>query len=272
MHNPSAATRARCALLIPHYQNSVGLMRSIASIGAQECIDVFIVDDGSNIVIDEVALTDAFQAQGSLYFIYLSHNQGIAHALNAGLAHIGQQYAYIARLDCGDVCMPNRFTRQMNFLDTHPDIALVGTAVKFVDQQGQSQYTLYLPESVEAIKKAMHINCAFIHPTVMWRVSMAKQLGAYPVQYPLAEDFAFFWLFVQKFKTANLPDVLVLTEVNPKGLSIPKRKQQLWSRLRLQGRYFDGRMLSYYGLMKTLLLMLLPYSWVLMLKRSRYQA
>lgn len=265
-------TLPRCALLIPHYRNIVGLTRSLASIGQEECIDVFIVDDGSGLSIDEALLTQVFQAQGSLHFIYLPQNQGIAYALNTGLAQIGQQYEYIARLDCGDVCAPDRFRQQMAFLDQHAHIALLGTAVTFVNDKAEPQYTLRLPTSAMLIRRAMHLNCAFIHPTVMWRSSMAEQIGCYPVNYPMAEDFAFFWSFVQRVHTANLPEVLVWAEINPTGISMRQRKVQLRSRLRLQWHYFDWCVPSCYGLLKTVLLMVLPYRWIIKLKQKRYRA
>ena len=259
----------RCALLIPHYRNVTGLMRSLASIGTDETVDVFIVDDGSELCLDEKGLASVFRAMGTVTFIYLPGNQGIAHALNAGLAKIGQQYEYIARLDCGDVCAPDRFQRQMAFLDQHPAVALLGTAVTFVDQRGESGYTLRLPASAALIRRAMHNNCAFIHPTVMWRSCVMVDVHRYPVDYPMAEDFAFFWLFVQRFATANLPEVLVWAEINPNGLSIRQRQQQLRSRLRLQWHYCQWDRYSLYGMLKTVLLMIVPYRWVLKLKRQR---
>lgn len=262
--------RPRCALLIPHYQNMAGLCRSIASIGTTEEMDVFIVDDGSMIKIDEEIIHNVFKAKGSIFFTYLPYNQGIALALNAGLAAIGQHYTYIARLDCNDICVPDRFSQQMAFLDQHPEVALVGSAVSFIDITGKPCYTLHLPIDTIRIRQAMHINCAFIHPTVMWRNSMVAQLGGYPQNYPMAEDFAFFWQFVAQFATANLPEVLVWAELNPKGLSISKRRQQLISRLRLQWRYFAWNRYACYGVLKTLVLMVLPYRWILAIKQKRY--
>jgi glycosyltransferase involved in cell wall biosynthesis len=255
----------RCALLIPHYNNMPGLMRSLASIGALEVLDVFIIDDGSAIYLDEAQVRQAFQAKGSVYFIYLAHNVGIAQALNIGVTKT-RHYEYIARLDCGDVCHADRFKQQMAFLDDYPHIALLGTAAAFVDQQNKIQYTLYLPTQPSAIARKMHDNCAFIHPTVMWRSQMAGHLN-YPVNYPMAEDFAFFWLFVKQFATANLPAVLVSVEINPQGLSISRRQTQLHSRLRLQWRYFNSTYYACLGVIKTGLLMALPYRVILWIKR-----
>jgi hypothetical protein len=94
-----------------------------------------------------------------------------------------------------------------------------------------------------------------------------SRLGSYPIDYPMAEDYAFFWKFVSRFETANLQAALVSCEINPNGLSISKRKQQLQSRLRLQLRYARANAATVYGVIKTLALMAIPYSMVLWLKR-----
>ena len=262
--------KARCALLIPHYNNVEGLGRSLASIGPDERLDIFVVDDGSGIALDEVRLSAACRAQGRVYFIYLAKNEGIEYALNRGLEEIDEGYEYIARLDCDDLCAPNRFSRQMAFLDSHPDIGLVGSAVMFTDSQGKLLYTVTLPHDDQSIRQMMHINCAFIHPSVMWRVSVGKKLGLYPTDYPQAEDFAYFWQFVEHAQVANLTEVLVWSQVNPEGLSISRRKTQLYSRLRLQAHYFEWKSLfSYCGLLKTVLLVLIPYRWILGYKKMR---
>jgi glycosyltransferase involved in cell wall biosynthesis len=257
----------RCAVLIPHYNNPQGLLKSLSSIGAGEDVDVWVVDDGSRQQPDEVAARKVFG--GTIQFVYLPQNQGIQFALNAGLAAIEQQYEYIARLDCGDTCAPNRFRSQMDFLDKNPEIMLLGSAVTFVDIKGRPQYTLTLPEKAQAIRHAMHINCAFVHPAVMWRSAAVEQLGSYPTNYPMAEDYAFFWRFVRGFETANLQDALVFCEINPNGLSISRRKLQLRSRLRLQWRYARANAATVQGVIKTLVLMAVPYEVVLWLKRRR---
>jgi glycosyltransferase involved in cell wall biosynthesis len=256
---------ARCAVLIPHYNNPEGLLKSLSSIGKDEAVDVWVVDDGSQRKPDETAAKKAFD--GRIRFGYLPRNQGIQFALNAGLLEIEQHYEYVARLDCGDTCAPNRFRLQMEFLDNNRKIMLLGSAVTFVDTEGDPQYTLTLPVKARKIRRAMHLNCAFVHPAVMWRCSVMSRLGSYPIDYPMAEDYAFFWKFVSRFETANLQAALVSCEINPNGLSISRRKQQLQSRLRLQLRYARANAATVYGVIKTLALMAIPYSMVLWLKR-----
>lgn len=261
----AALIASRCAVLIPHYNNPQGLLKSLSSIGTDEAVDVWVVDDGSQKKPDETAARKAFG--GPIRFVYLSRNQGIQFALNAGLVEIKQQYEYVARLDCGDTCAPNRFRLQMEFLDSNREIMLLGSAVTFVDTQGTPQYTLTLPEETQEIRRAMHLNCAFVHPAVMWRCAVMGSLGDYPVNYPMAEDYAFFWKFSSGFETANMRAALVSCEINPNGLSITRRKQQLRSRLRLQFRYARANAVTVHGVIKTMVLMAMPYSMVLWLKR-----
>jgi hypothetical protein len=154
----------------------------------------------------------------------------------------------------------------------HPDVMLLGSAVTFVDTAGQPQYTLTMPLTSDEIRRAMHLNCAFIHPTVMWRCSAMTVTGHYPVDYPMAEDYALFWRFVESFATENLPMALVSAEINASGLSIGRRAEQLRSRLRLQLRYAKCNGATVKGIVKTLVLMVTPYSLVLWLKRRRGQA
>ena len=183
----------RVALLIPHYNNPQGLADSLASVSAGEHVDAIVVDDGSTRApLDEALAHAAWQARGEVKFLYLPHNRGIEHALNVGLAVIVESgYDYAARLDCGDLNLPDRCARQAAFLDAHPDVALVGSAVVFFDETGD-RFTLNQPQSHAEIVRQMHDDNAFTHPAVMFRISAVKEIGLYPTDCKAAEDFAYF--------------------------------------------------------------------------------
>ena len=251
----------RIALLIPHYNNPQGLQDSLASVGSAEAVDAWVVDDGSTRArIDEAACRAVWRAQGDLHFVYLPQNQGIEHALNAGLERIlAAGYTYAARLDVADLNLPDRCTRQAAFLDAHPDVYLLGSAVVFFDASGD-RFTLNQPQTHAQIVRQMHIDNAFTHPAVMFRVAGVRELGLYPVNYPAAEDFAYFWRFVARYQTANLPDVLVRTEYTTAGISLSRRRRQQWSRFRLLARYLDASPRSWFTLLKPLVWLVVPFS------------
>ncbi|GAB7127351.1 glycosyltransferase [Silvimonas sp. JCM 19000] len=251
----------RIALLIPHYNNPQGLVESLASVGVTEPVDAWVVDDGSTRArIDEAACHAAWRAQGTLNFVYLPHNQGIEHALNTGLQGIlAADYQYVARLDVADLNLPDRCARQAAFLDAHPEVYLLGSAVVFFDASGD-RFTLQQPQTHAQIVRQMHIDNAFTHPAVMFRVAGIRALGLYPTNYPAAEDFAYFWKFVARYQTANLPEVLVRTEYTTAGISLSKRRRQQWSRFRLLARYIDASPRSWLTLLKPLVWMVVPFS------------
>mgnify|MGYP002647540837 CR=1 FL=1 len=257
----------KCAVLIPHYNDPAGLNESLQSITSDERLCVFVVDDGSDIKPDEMKARHAYS--GELKFIYLPSNQGIDHALNAGLDYIGESYAFIARLDCGDTCAEDRFSKQIEYLEAHPFVMLVGSAVTFITEDGKISFTLRLPTTSDLIRRAMFSNCAFIHPTVMWRSSVMSEIGFYPTTYPAAEDYALFWKFVERYRTANLPEVLVFSKLSPNGISARKRAIQLRSRLRLQREHLTLNVASLLGVVKTLTLMLIPRNIVMTIKKFR---
>lgn len=254
--------------LIPHYNNPGGLAKSLASIGRNEQCDVLVVDDGSvTKPLDEAAARAAFAAQGELHFLRLPQNQGIEHALNTGLGWIAERgYELIARLDCGDENLPERFARQTAFLAAHSDIALLGGAASFVDQAGVEQFVLRHPTGHAEICHALKNNSAFIHPTVVMRRSAVEAAGGYPLDARAAEDYALFWTLAERFPVANLSDVLIRYELDPGGISLGKRKQQLQSRLKVQRRHNDGSLTAWLGIARTQLMLALPYGLVFRLK------
>src|SRR5258706_6342491 len=107
-------------VLIPCYNNMEGLIQSINSIVYdQRRLLVLVVDDGSTVPVTRNTIYQHLPISVNIQLIRLKQNQGITRALNKGLDFIYANYpvGYIARLDCGDICSPERFYRQVSFLE-----------------------------------------------------------------------------------------------------------------------------------------------------------
>lgn len=258
-------------LLIPHYNNPLGLMKSLSSINSIENIDVLVVDDGSNNKpFDEGMVNNSFNANGSVFYIYSKVNQGIEFALNSGLEFIikKNQYQFIARLDCGDVCLGNRFQIQEVFLINNPKIKLIGSNSIAVDPFGKFLYKTIYPQKHKEIQKKMFVNSMFLHPTVMFAIDVLPVIGRYPLNYKSAEDYAFFFKFVQVYETGNLQDFLVQYEINQTGISFSKRTEQVSSRIRvIWDNYYFG-FWPIYGLLRNYLILIIPYSIIQNIKKA----
>lgn len=266
---------ATLAVLIPVFNDPQGLRASLDSIRAARRpagTATIVVDDGSRVAVE------ARDGDEDIDFrlVRLPTNQGIERALNAGLAEarrIGVRY--IARLDAGDTIEPDRLERQLRLLEDQPEVGLVGSSARFVDEIGQVLFVFRAPETDAAIRARMHINCCILHPTVMLRTSVLDVAGDYSTQYPAAEDYELFFRMLRHCRGACLPEVLVTTAASRSGISVRRRRLQLLSRLRVQRQFFDACCAeSYLGIVMTMVLLAIPQTLVLSLKtlagHSRY--
>lgn len=256
---------AKVALLVPVYNDQAALERSLLSLPTEIPLDVVVVDDGSQPPIRLPNLPAPHKG----YLLRLESNRGIEHALNHGLEWIlTRGYAYVARLDAGDIALLGRFAKQVSFLESHPDYALVGGQVQFVDSTGHEVFREHFPTKYEDIRRFMHARNCFIHPAVMIRTSVLREVGMYSDQYKAVEDFELFFRITWRYPVANLEEIVLLCHVNPQGISLTKRRKQVWNRLRVMVRYFDPYVKeSWLGLIKNALLLILPVPLVQHLKR-----
>ena len=255
-------------LLIPHYNNIKGLKTSLLSIGNEEKIDVLIIDDGSESIIDEEEVRMCFLGQGNVSFIYLKENKGIEIALNTGLKYIlDKKYELTSRLDCGDICVKDRFKQQQSFLEKNKDIVLVGSNVNFVDTSGNLAYVLKVPEKDKRIRKKMFINAMHIHPTIMFRNKILESTGLYPVDFKAAEDYAFFFNILKNYKVSNINKVLVSCEINENGISSLQRKSQMRSRIKIISNNFYFGIYPIYGLLRSIFLYIVPLKLLIKAKK-----
>ncbi|QSB27324.1 glycosyltransferase [Flavobacterium circumlabens] len=258
-------------LLIPYFNNSEGLLRSLRSIDPDEEIDVIIVDDGSvTDKFDEAVVRSNFKARGIILFEYLKSNKGIETALNSGLKiSIEKKYKYIARLDCGDSCLGKRFAVQKAFLEENPEVKIVGSNVLAVDTNGHFLYSINLPLEDRNIKKKMYLNSMLIHPAVMFCSEILDSVSLYPLDHKFAEDYAFFFTISRKYKMANMEEYLTQIEINANGISLKKRKQQVKSRITIIKKHFYFGFYPIYGLLRNYVLLFLPYNLILSIKKIR---
>ncbi len=265
------AAMPRLAVLIAAYNAQEGLTDSLRSLDAQAVpFDVFVVDDGSQppLNVDPGDYIHRVELQR------MRHNVGPSEARNVALRRIFTEgYGYAAVLDAGDVDIDDRLTRQMAFLESHRDIALVGAWAQHVDQTGKTLFTFKAPIRPRQVRRRLRYGMAFVHPTCMFRVSALRTVGFYTEDYPVAEDYEIVYRLADRYDTANLPRVLLIKGEDPFGQSIGKRRQLLCSCIRVQLRYFSFLDLhSYLGIVYSLAISMFPYGLLVWLKTLSKEA
>lgn len=257
-------------LLVPCYNNVQGLIFSLRSIFYDtDHFAVVIVDDGSAIPVLPTQLESHLKNISSITVLRNEQNRGITGSLNIGLKWIEDhlQTKYIARLDCGDICHPNRFYKQIEYMNGHPDIGLLGSWCIFEDKKMSFRFKFKTPTDHEGIKKAMHLGNVFIHSTVIFRTSILKIAGNYPSEFMYAEDYAFYWKLIKATRSHILDEFLITYEIDREGLSLKNRQEQLKSRARIIATFGTNRFRKILGILRTKALRVVPNSLVLPLKQ-----
>ena len=256
-------------ITIPHYNNPQGLLKTIDSIDEEFSIDIIIVDDGSDDKPNELAIIKKYD-NGKITFQYLEENQGVGIAANKCLDFVKKkQYKYAARLDAGDKCYKNKFKKQIDFLEKNPEIKLLGTWAKVIDNDNKHLFTIKHPIDNNKIKKYMYLNSMFVNPTVVFNTCILKVVPGYPEKYRFAaQDYAFFFKVINNFKCANLPEVLLDYVSNENSISTTKRKLQVKNRIKIILENFKPGFYPIYGLFRSCILYFFSRSATTLMKKK----
>jgi glycosyltransferase involved in cell wall biosynthesis len=176
--------------------------------------ELIVVDDGST--DSSLAILHSWaRRDGRIRVVEHPRRLGLAACLNDGFAQARGEL--IARLDADDVSAPDRLAKQVAFLDSHPDIAVVGSGAEFVDSGGRGMGNGFLFEQHDDIAANIYRTSPFIHPSVMMRRSFLESLGGYDVRLRRAQDADLWLRGYRRYRYHNLPQPLVRCRIRDNG-------------------------------------------------------
>jgi glycosyltransferase involved in cell wall biosynthesis len=259
-------------ILIPVYKDQAGLERTLEVLAPEAYpFDIVLVDDGSPepIVAPETCGTHGVTLRR------MPQNSGVPAALNAGLEVIlEKEYRYVARLDCGDLPLLGRLGRQVEFLEQHPDVGIVGTWVRCVDERDEPLFMLRFPVEDADIKRRQRYVPSMLASAIIIRMDAMQDTGPYfSTDHKYAEDFEIFVRIGQKWRLYNIPEPLTEYIISTSGLTAQTGRKNLWARLRVQTDYFNWRdPHASLGVVRTLIWMLIPFTWGLAVKKRLWKS
>lgn len=143
-----------------------------------------------------------------LNVIKLTQNKGLGNALMLGVENA--KYDIVARMDSDDICAPDRFEKQLAYLESHPECDIVGGQItEFIDTPDNIVGKREVPCDNEAIYHYMRSRCALNHPTVMFKKKAVLDAGNYQDWFWNEDYYMWIRMMEQGCVFANLPDVLV---------------------------------------------------------------
>ena len=202
----------KLAVILPAYNAENFITECLDSLLNQTFSDFCILavndasTDNTGKILENYAAKDA-----RLRVYHLPQNQGEPAVMQFAMDMLNyMNVEYVARMDADDICKPNRFEVEYNWLKTHKDYDLVGSWVdEFSDDKMVVKTKRKVPEQNEEIKRYAQYRCPVNHPTVMYRKAAVLAAGGYLTEY-FPEDY-FLWLRMLKngSKFYNIQDSLL---------------------------------------------------------------
>jgi glycosyltransferase involved in cell wall biosynthesis len=182
-----------------------------------------IVDDGST---DASPLILSRAARGDDRIrIITQTNAGLTASLNRAIE--STDAPLIARMDGDDVAHPDRLTRQVAYLDAHPDVVCLGTRVELIDDIGAEIDRHDHPLTHEEIDRDLlrGIGWSIVHPSAMFRRDAFERVGRYDTRYRTGQDLDLFLRLAEIGRLANLPERLLKYRQHPASTNFTKDQQ-----------------------------------------------
>ena len=198
------------SVLMPVRNGGRYLAPAIDSVLTQTFTDfeLLLVDDGST--DDSASVLADYAKRDSRIKLVKGPADGLSKALNLALSVA--KAPLLARMDCDDLCLPERFAKQKTYMDAHPDCVLLGSKCTLIDPEDrpicEKRDTVESHEEID--KLLMNLGWPLVHPALMLRTEAVKKIGGWNEKYHTVEDHDLFLKLGEIGRMSNLQETLLL--------------------------------------------------------------
>ncbi|MFC6940473.1 glycosyltransferase [Salinirubellus sp. GCM10025818] len=194
------------SVLLPVYRDEPFLSEALSSLEGQTFDDFEVVAVTESLSEGTAAALDASGLP--IDRVEYDGGGGLAGALNAGLERCAGDY--VARMDADDVALPHRLERQVEFLEAHPGVGVVGSRYRRIDRDGRYHRCTDVMRTDLEIRWRMLLSSCIPHPTaVMRRAVLERHDVRYRERFDAAEDYDLLVRLLDHAEGANLSEPLL---------------------------------------------------------------
>lgn len=234
----------RVSVLMAVHNGRPTLAESMDSVLGQSWRDFefVIVDDGSTDGSTEM-LQDYAGRDARIRLLRNDARRNLPTSLNLGLRAC--RAPWIARIDADDVALVDRLAVQLDYLQRHPDVGVLGSSCRHIDAGGRFLGSTRHPDDDARIRLFMAFWCCMVHPTTMFRRDLAERVGGYDTELWTGQDYDFWARLLAHTRMANLPTDLILYRVHDRSITQSPERQAV--HFQLTAKVHRGLMSHYLG-------------------------
>jgi glycosyltransferase involved in cell wall biosynthesis len=214
---------------MPTYNNECDIGLAMTSILAQDYddLELLVVNDASTDTTPQIIA--CFAAQDKRV-IPLNNERNLGRALSRNRAIEKARGDLIAILDADDVAMPARLNRQVNYLQAHPEVGMLGAWAIAINPDNHLLEPLLRPTGDADIRRALqNLAMPFVHSTMIFRRNLVISAGMYDARFSASEDAHLCYRVAQCTQTASLSEFLTLYRVASAVSAAAVRTRYRWA-------------------------------------------
>ena len=187
---------------------------------------IVLVEDGP-LTPELYEVIDEFQKEvgNVLTLVKNETNQGLAKALNKGIGFIRTDL--IARMDSDDISDKRRFVYEIEYMDKHPDVMILGGSIQEMDENKNFLSQRHYPKMYEEVRKYIWRGSPVALPTTVMRKCIFQSLS-YNEKVGQNEDLALWFNALEKgIKIENIEEVVYYFRMSS-GCYKRRSKKKAW--------------------------------------------
>lgn len=207
--------------------------------------------EGLNFVIENYCIT------APIKILQLEKNMGLGNALSYGIQLCKNEI--IARMDSDDISLPDRFFKQWEYLNDHPEISIISSNIdEFEFDVNKITATRKVPQSHEEIVKFAKSRNPMNHMAVMFRKQDVIKAGNYQAFNGYEDYYLWIRMFQLGFKGANIPESLVKARIGNNMIARRQGIDYFKQELKLQTTFYKIGFINFFYFMKNIFCRALP--------------
>ena len=213
----------KLAVLCVAYNSERTIKRAIESVLGQTYpdFDFYCINDGST--DSTFQMLKQYESLDYRLKVVNQENMGLTYSLYLQLKRL-HNYEWIARIDADDEWLPEKLDTQIHELKRKPDLVLIGTNIKVV--QNNKNFHLAFPEHDSQIRRVLKSYSCIDHSAAMFRHSYLDSYCNYDPKFYYSQDYDL-WLRLRNYgKFHNCQKYLVIKHLDKNAITIKRRAYQ----------------------------------------------